>query len=87
MVALLVGAVIAGYAAVRLLNAGTEKPLAGAGKVRGQTASLTKGIAMKNLRRLAKQLEASAHRRLRPMKRGPKIRVTSGDAQLGLGIW
>jgi hypothetical protein len=42
---------------------------------------------MKNLRRLAKQLEASAHRRLRPMKRGPKIRVASGDAQLELGIW
>lgn len=34
-----------------------------------------------------KQLEASAHRRLRPMKRGPKIRVASGDAPLELGIW
>ena len=34
-----------------------------------------------------KQLEASAHRRLRPMKRGPKIRVAPGDAQLELGIW
>jgi hypothetical protein len=69
-----------------LLNAGVQKPLSGAGQMRGQTASLAKGVAMKNLRRLAKQLEASAHRRLRPMKRGPKIRVASGDAQWSWGF-
>jgi putative transposase len=34
-----------------------------------------------------KQLEATAHRRLRPRKRGPKVRVTVGDAQLELGVW
>jgi putative transposase len=34
-----------------------------------------------------KQLEVSAHRRLRPRKRGPKVRVTGGDAQLDLGVW
>jgi hypothetical protein len=33
-----------------LLNAAAQKPLSGAGQMRGKAASLTKGLSMKNLR-------------------------------------